>query len=126
MWQNRQWRRLLNLIDHLPRNSHYSEALAADTDLAQTLLDAEMRGEIAEPEPRVLISEWSPEREAAADIVDWLKLVYAATAVSGGGKAPKFEPSLRPVTERQRLRAEADMKVVFDFAARVTPSMQKN
>lgn len=124
MWQNRQWRRLLNLIDGLPRNSLYSEALAADTELAQSLLDLEMSGQVPPPEAKVRISEWSPEREADADIVDWLKLVYGATVGAATGKAPKFEPSLRPVTEMQRLRREADMRVVFDFAARVTPSLQ--
>ncbi|ABS03197.1 hypothetical protein [Kineococcus radiotolerans] len=126
MWRARHWTDLLDLIDGLPRHSLYMEAVAGDEDLAREWLELELAGEVEEAKPTIRISEWSPEREAEAQIIDALNRVYVATVGVATGKPPKVEPALRPVTALQELRREADMKVVFDFAARVTPSMQQN
>lgn len=101
MFRTRRWRLLLNLIDHLPRNSSYVEAQLADTELAEALLasDQEM------PAPRRRMSEWSPEVEALAAVVDRLGEVVAVLVAVNGGKPGQLKPYLRPVTAADEVRA---------------------
>lgn len=50
------------------------------------------------PEPAERISEWSPEREALAQVVDALHVLTQLMTVSVGGKASPVYPSARPKT----------------------------
>lgn len=40
LWRRRRWRKLMGLIDRLPRNSYYHLAIANDEEHAQMLADA--------------------------------------------------------------------------------------
>lgn len=110
-WRSRRWRRLLNLIDHLPAHSAYAEALAADEDLAVAVL--------AHPQPDGAtgprVSEWTSERAALAEISDKLSTLIAATIAAAGSRPPKLIPSPRPrvaadqVRERQRAAAHLSL-----------------
>lgn len=96
------WRRLLNLIDHLPRNSYYVEAMADDEELAEMALSAPERLDVPTG-PRV--SQWSLEAEIIAAAVDRLGEMFAVTIVSNGGKPPRLTPYPRPVTATERVRS---------------------
>lgn len=90
------------MIDHLPRNSHFTDALANDIDFARVVIEAnpETEGNGAR------ISAWSPEVEMLAQAVDALRAVNANQIVIAGGKA-KFSPVVRPITAFDRARHEA-------------------
>jgi hypothetical protein len=112
-WRSRRWRRLLNLIDHLPGHSAYAEALAADEVLAEVIL--------AQPEPPdrfrgPRVSEWTPERAALAEISDKLSVLIATTVAAAGSKPPKVTPSPRPQVAadavRERRRIEQHLRLV--------------
>jgi hypothetical protein len=114
MWQQRQWRELLLLIDWLPRNSAYMEALSEDEEVAEDFLSQAENKKAKGARPR--ISEWSPELERLTDTVDRLGEVMQAVVASNGGKPPRIRPQLRPKTAidkvRERKRHEHHKKVV--------------
>lgn len=102
MWRERRWADLLNLIDWLPRNSAYIEALSEDEDVAEQVLRAPENQRPRGAGPRV--SEWSLEVEKMTDMIDRLGEVIIAVVTSNGGKAPRVRPQQRPRTAIDRLR----------------------
>lgn len=132
LWRERRWRFLLNLIDHLPRNSFYSEAVANDPEHARMLAEAQAqhaddtRDEEGPSGPPM--HTWSAEVAAIVDLTDAVRRVeYAVVAVQADkGKGPKPpEPLPRPVSilDRERKRAAYDVrKARHDkLAARMLP-----
>lgn len=115
MWKRRRWRELLVLIDWLPRNSAYMEALADDEEMAEIAL-SEPRNEDDRPPRGPRISEWSPELEALTGIIDRLGEVIQAQIAAAGGKPRAVRPQPRPTTAmdkiREKKRREAHRKIV--------------
>lgn len=103
MWRSRRWRRLRNLIEGLPRNSAYVEAVAADEELAASLPDAP--GEVVER-----WSDWSPERETLVIIADRVGQLLQAQVASGGGRPPRVAPLPRPTTASAKVRQARRMQ----------------
>jgi hypothetical protein len=71
LWQARRWRYLLNLIDHLPRNSYYSQAVMNDPEHMAMLERVKSRGGSG-PKPLPPLATWSPEVDMGATINDSL------------------------------------------------------
>ena len=116
----RRWRRLLNLIDHLPRTSFLAEAMADDEEAAaQWLAHQEAGGELAARRERW--SEWTAERDALERIADALSVLIGVTVNVHGGKATRTKPGPRPtgavdrLRERQRLNADRALKARLGF-----------
>lgn len=65
MMRARQYRLMLNVIDGLPRNSHYGEAIAMDESLVEPEAG---KGEA----PRPTMREWSPLYELCVGLYDRL------------------------------------------------------
>lgn len=118
MWRTRRWRKLLNLIDGLPRNSAFVEAVANDEQAAQQLLQQQPEASA----PGVRLSEWSPEREILADVVDRLGNVIQAVIAAAGTKPQRMAPAARPVTAVMRLRKQRRVEQHQRLVARVLPS----
>ncbi|GAA0976104.1 hypothetical protein Q7689_00830 [Nocardiopsis tropica] len=99
LWTARRWRFLLNLIDHLPRTSHLTAAMADDDELAEN-----------SPEPTgssaPTLTEWSPTVERLTLAVDRLGELIAAVYGAAGGKAKAPKPLPRPITARDRVRSK--------------------
>jgi hypothetical protein len=96
LWRARDWRRLLNLIDHLPQNSYYYQALANDEEHARAI--AEWRAAHHDPDQKKAKpgwQGWSPEVDKLASIENELRLLRS-TLVSVNGGTLKFEPVDRP------------------------------
>lgn len=102
MFRERRWRDLLALIDWLPRNCAYVEALSEDDEVAEEVLRHPENKKARGAGPRV--SEWSPELERLTDLFDRMGEVMVAVVASSGGKAPKVRPAPRPRTAIDRLR----------------------
>lgn len=109
LWRSRHWRKLLNLIDHLPQNTWYHQAISTDIDHAVMLLEAQeaakKRGDEPPPAGPALRS-WSPEVDMLARVLDATNQVAFVIGKANGakGKAPK--PAQRPPTamETAKLR----------------------
>jgi hypothetical protein len=102
LWRARQWRKLLNLIEHLPRNSFFNEARANDPEVAEYLATQPL----GESEER--LSNWDSTVEMLALIADRLGLVATITAAAAGYKDLKIDPVKRPTTEIQRVRESSE------------------
>lgn len=100
-WRERRWRRLLDLIDGLPNHSHLAEAMAADDELAEAILNADD----GRPQHAVRrISDYSPEVEMLTLIADRLAENTQVLLASRGGKPRKLPPLPRPVTAVEKAR----------------------
>lgn len=105
LWRGRRWRKLLNLIDHLPRHSYYSEAVANDPEHAKMLAKANAEREAAGEEKKKYtppMTQWTPEVSAIADLIDSVNAMnYTLKMVNSDPKkrAPKPpDPYARPQT----------------------------
>lgn len=111
LWRQRRWRRLLNLIDHLPANSFMNQALVNDEAYAR-LVKAERKkleasGQKADSSPSM--ATWSPEMNLLAVIVDKLSVLI---------EIQKTKPSRpvqypRPKTAFDRLEV-SEMREIHD------------
>lgn len=118
-WRARRWRRLLTLIDRLPRNTLYSAAVANDPEHVK-LLAKEMAARAAEARKDEdgptgpSLSDWSPELDMLAHIADKLdRLIYTTVQVATNGKSgEKPQPHPRPQTAlaRELRRAERERR----------------
>ena len=101
LWQARRWRKLLNLIDHLPRNSFYAQAVSEDPDHMKALQAArDAAGETGPPPPPPL-AWWSAEVDAIADLRDSVielrdTLIRVNVPKEGQNKIPAPKFTIRP------------------------------
>lgn len=105
LWKARQWRKLLNLIQSLPPNSLFNEALTNDRETMMMMhkIQESRRnsdgGEDKPVGPRVSqVSEEARRLGEVASLIRWLGgVVVTASPKFKGGKIPKVEPYTRPV-----------------------------
>lgn len=89
-------REALNLINRLPRNSHYAAAMADDDDLAD-LIDEDA------PPPKPPLTDWSADHQMLNVIADRLgELLRLTAAANSDKKVPPYKPLARPETALQR------------------------
>jgi hypothetical protein len=117
MWRQRRWRKLLNVIDHLPRHSALTEAIADDEALAAVLLESPP----AKTGARRRMSEYTAEVETLSAAVDRLGELIQVVAATRGAKARRIPPAPRPVTAMDRLRARRRIDKHYAVVARVLP-----
>lgn len=104
----------LSIIDNLPRTSAYAQAVAQDDELASTM---------AEPltARTVPMTEWSPEVEALAVVVDRLAEVTNTLIATAGGKPKQIRPYPRPVTAFDRTRAQRRREAAAELERKLFP-----
>lgn len=130
LFRERRWRFLLNLITHLPRHSHYSEAVSQDPEhtklLAQAMAERGESGETEKTGPP--LHTWTPEVAAMHDVLDAVRRIPWAIFMAQGGKKAAGDPPgpvPRPVTalDREIKRARNDDRQARHnaLAARMLP-----
>jgi len=102
LWRARKWRCLLNLIDHLPQNTHYHHALMNDPEYAKRVADYRVKHPTTDEQKAPPWSVWSPEYEAMQSIIDELRVLRATVVGSAGGKPSEPKMTLKPVSEIQK------------------------
>jgi len=104
------------VVDGLPRNSRYAEAVSQDDELAEALVD---KDDLVPVGPRV--SEFTPEVEMLTAIFDRLGELGQIFAASRGGKAGRVQPAPRPRTARDRVARRRREKKHRSLVARLLP-----
>lgn len=99
-WRMRRFRRILNLVDHLPRNSAYVQAVTDDEEWAEQVLNLSQNRK-----PTVHIADWSPELERLTDLYDRVGELIRAVVAGGGQRPKRIPPAPRPTTALDRVRA---------------------
>lgn len=115
------WRKLLTLLDHLPASSAYAEAMADDEERAEWL--ASLPQDSTARAPR--LSQWTPEVDLLAAILDRLGDVIRATIASGGGKPGDSPPYPRPTTAIDRARRTARYRRHLDLVEEVRQAQDR-
>lgn len=105
LWRSRRWRRLLNLIDKLPRNTHYHQAVLADPEHMAMLDRVRGRGDPG-PAPLPPLATWSAEVEMGASIRDAIlhledTLVRTKVDKKNQNKIKPIDWTPRPGREKQ-------------------------
>lgn len=113
LWRSRQWRLLSNLIDHLPRDSHFAEAVLNDAEYVEAI---KARGL---PEPKERISEWSSEREALAQLIDATHLQTQTMVAVMGGKPSTVRAVSRPQTALEQVEADDKQRRYEELLAHI-------
>lgn len=117
-WKSRRWRRLLNMIDNLPRDSFMQEAMADDEALAEHMLAG---APPTEKPPARRWSEYGIQVELLAGIYDRLAEVPNAIAAANGAKPRKIKPYPRPVTAMERVRDRRAKQKHRSLVSRLLP-----
>lgn len=118
-WRSRRWRRLLNIIDRLPRDSAFMEAMADDDELADRMVRARGRTSEGKTKPVRRMSDWSPTVEMLTAILDRLGELVQAVAALGGAKPGKLPRAPYPVTALDRARNRQRVETHTSVVARV-------
>lgn len=110
-WRSRRYRRLLQIIDHLPSYSYFQDAVANDPEHAKMLAEAAAERQEGEEHPGPSLTSWTPEVAILADVVDELRAVRHSIIMSNHDpkKTPPSPPKpyRRPSTALSRLAAQA-------------------
>lgn len=84
-----------------------------DPDIAERLID------LPEQEYREFVAEWSPEREALAQVIDALHALSANVIAAAGAKPPRLDRVLRPKTAVDELRDRRAMQAYRSLESRI-------
>lgn len=126
LWRSREWRKLLNLIDHLPQNTWYQAAVSEDVEHQEMLLDAreaaEKNGTPHDGPPSPSLAIWSPEVDKLAELIDVSRAVYAATVKAGGGKPKDPQPVPRPKSAMESAKLRRRKREHDALVSRLVPS----
>lgn len=129
LWRQRRWRYLLNLIDHLPQDTYYHQAVSKDPEHAKML--ARARAQMGDDDKAYAppMSSWSAELDMSAKILDAVNNVsYTLAAVNYQGKGPKPErpkPHPRPDTAFEKGARQAKAEAHKRLVARMLPHKNK-
>lgn len=128
LWRSRQYRLLLNLIDHLPSNSYYAQAALNDEEHTRLLARAQKAAEDAGVEgpkgpPRAW---WSEEAEQLAGLRDAVhNLIRVVMQVNGVKQVPRFDPTPRPSTMLPKAKMRERWAEHNKLVARLLPNRQQ-
>ena len=118
-FRSRRWRKLLNLIDHLPRTSHYFHAVSQSEEVAEYRL--RMGGKSAEPAVKHTppFTEYSPEVEHLSNIEDLLgALIYQ----NSGSKDGHMYTAKRPDTATDKVQERQRRETYVNMVSRMVPA----
>lgn len=126
LWRRRQGRKILDLLDGLPRNSLYKAAIFNDPEVAKVLVDREEEAEQAgsqEPEFAWEVNEFGPEVIALQRIERLLDELNVMMGQQIAGKKSKRKPGRLPklVTALDAERSNRQKAVASSIIAQFTP-----
>lgn len=95
--RNGKYRRMLSLIDRLPQDSRFAEAVANDEEHVAMILEAQKDQPQETRGPA--LSSWSTTNDQLAALVDSVNTLIAITVKANQGNPGKVKPSPRPTTK---------------------------
>jgi hypothetical protein len=115
LFSTRRWRFLLNIIDHLPRTSHYVAAVADDDEVAEQSV-----GQNAAP--TVPLTEFGPLEERLNVMIDRFGELISLEVAKATQKKPRpVKPYPRPVTASQRAAQRRKYQRFDELRKRLLP-----
>ena len=120
LWRRRQYRRLLQLIDHLPSHSHYTAAMMDDPEHAKMIAEAQAKASAAgkggSGDSSPSLTTWTPEVAVMTRVLDAVKGVQHSIVLANADpkkatpQPPEPEPRPKTLLMRESKRAENQMR----------------
>ncbi len=121
-WRRRRWRRLLNIIDQLPRESRLFEARINDDESVALAMENEAAaGERGPAEPVRRMADWSAQVELLTIAVNRLGELIQAVGMLGGAKPRPLPMAPHPTTAFERVRRRKLAKQHKSLVSRLLP-----
>ncbi len=120
-WRSRRWRRLLNVIDNLPRDSRYFEARVNDEQMVEQILAVEDKTAAGNAQPTRRMADWSAQVELLTAILNRLSEVAQGIAALGGAKPRQVPPAPMPTTAFEIVRARMRTRKHEALVSRLLP-----
>lgn len=120
MWRARHFKRLLELIDHLPGDTYYAQAVASDPTHAEMMAKEQGRSRDWAPP----MATWDQHCELLATLNDKVEQLFLATIAANskpGSAKPKFQPYPRPRTMLSKAKRNSARQKHQALVARVLP-----
>jgi hypothetical protein len=124
LWRSRRWRYLLNLIDHLPADSHFMEAVSLDEEHARAMVKM---SEGMDKKPYAPpMSQWSMTANLLAVLIDEVRALRHITLAVNSKQKPQ-PPNLypRPQTAFDKVRLQEREAKHRALVARMLPHKSK-
>lgn len=113
LFTEKRWVHLLHLIDGLPANSRFVEAMYADDEWREML---EASQDEDAPAPLPPLSTWSPEVNQLAQLNDSLAVLTQTLIGVNGGKPKKIKPMPRPLEKTKTTEfTDSQKEILADF-----------
>lgn len=114
-----RWNATLELIDQLPWNSRFREAMLNDPEYAAAIAENQVReeseGKLPDDSPRV--SEYGPSDQRLDTLIELNKALLMWTQKQAGVKSPKrIPPGKGPKTLVQELKTRKEQEFGFEVA----------
>lgn len=103
LWDERRFDFILTVVDHLPRNSAYVQAITDDEEWAEAVLNNPAPD--SDTPASVRLADWSPELEMLTNLYDRLGELIRVVAMTAGSRPKRVPPAPRPRTALDRVRA---------------------
>jgi hypothetical protein len=116
LYESGRWGFTLSLIDHLPRTSAFSQAVADDEEAAASMLD-----HVGERSSSTPLTEWTPEVQVLAVVANRLAEVINVLIKANGGKPGRTPTYPQPVTAIDRMRARRAKEDIDDMVSKLWP-----
>ena len=125
LWRSREWRRLLNLIEHLPPDSYTYASMMLDENYVTMLnqaREARPGGEASSPTSRPSQAYWGAGMELLAVVADRLSVLIEMQSA----KPRAVVPYPRPETAMERVQYRSRWEKHRALVKRVLPGRGDN
>ena len=122
LWHARRWRFILNILDHLPRDSFFAEAMANDDEAVEAY--HRNNPEAGNGKPSTRLSELGLTEEILSGIFHRIGLLYMAFVAANSEKhkqPPKMPPWPMPELAIDRIRRREARETYDELVAVFTP-----
>lgn len=120
LWRTRKWKKILLILEHLPRTSAYAEAMATDERLAKSL--AALPESTRKAQWRRSYREFTPEVEMLSALFDRVGELIRVTAGVRGARTKQPMSAPRPIPAIDRIKRQSAEEKHRRLTARVLPT----
>lgn len=114
-----RWNATLELIEQLPWNSRFREAMLNDPEYAAAIAEAQVRDEAEgkKPDDSPRVSDYGPAEQRLDSLIELNKALLMWTQKQAGVKSPKrIPPEKPPRTLVQSLKSRKEQEAGLDVA----------
>ena len=118
--RRRRWRKLLNMIDHLPYSSHYRQEMLNDEEFARAIMERQAK-QNTPTRAGIPVREYTQEVDLLRTLIVAVRALQATVSGALGGKPGHIEPPPGPITLLKQMENDVRRTAHESLVARVLP-----